>query len=280
MPIDHLSHSAVSSLATCGEAFRLKKIARRPETPSWSQVGGNAVHSVTEALDLRDFGIPTDLPFDFETSFEVEIQRRLGQDDCPPTLEWHAAGRVSKANPNKEGFAWWSENGPLMVARYQTWRRNSPTDVWLTDEGNPAIELEFLAIVNDVPVKGFIDRIEQDRRSGELMVVDIKTGSRVPTSTKQLGLYALAVHQVLGRRVSWGAYWMARDGGLTPPENLVRWFDGRLEYEYAQSWADVQAGRFGPASPSPLCGSCGVRKFCYAQGNPEDVDYPYERKAA
>ena len=49
----YLSPSQVSSLLTCGEQFRLNRVARVPERPMWASIGGSTVHRVTEILDRR-----------------------------------------------------------------------------------------------------------------------------------------------------------------------------------------------------------------------------------
>jgi hypothetical protein len=47
---------------------------------------------------------------------------------------------------------------------------------------------------------------------GELIVLDIKTGVRTPSSDLQLAFYAAGMEEMLGIRPRYGAYWMARAG--------------------------------------------------------------------
>lgn len=49
----YLSPSQISSLLTCGEQFRLKRVLKVPERPMWASIGGSAVHKITEVLDLE-----------------------------------------------------------------------------------------------------------------------------------------------------------------------------------------------------------------------------------
>lgn len=47
----HMSPSSINSLLTCGEKYRLEKVARVPSRPMWAGIGGTTVHKVTEQLD-------------------------------------------------------------------------------------------------------------------------------------------------------------------------------------------------------------------------------------
>lgn len=48
----YVSYSQLSSWLKCGKQYELRRIVEVEETPSWALVGGSAVHSATEALDL------------------------------------------------------------------------------------------------------------------------------------------------------------------------------------------------------------------------------------
>jgi len=136
--------------------------------------------------------------------------------------EWKAAGRVSKANPNKEDGDWWTVNGSTMVDSWINWRKNAAWKIWEVTPGVPAIELGITPIWNDVPVQMHLDRV-MITPDGELVVLDIKTGSRTPSSDLQLGFYAAGMESVLGIRPQYGAYWMARDGGIGEMINLDKY---------------------------------------------------------
>jgi len=125
--------------------------------------------------------------------------------------EWRAAGRVSKANPNKEDGNWWLTNGAKMFDNWVAFRNGSNGWRLWEHNGVPAIEIGMTPIWNDVPVQMHLDRVMVNP-DGELVVLDIKTGSRTPTSDLQLAFYAAGMEEMLGVRPRWGAYWMAREG--------------------------------------------------------------------
>lgn len=127
---------------------------------------------------------------------------------------WKAGGRKTKANPNKEDDRWWQENGPVMVDRWIAWRNGDhPLKLWEPTPGVPAIELALNPIWNDTPVQMHLDRVMVNP-DGELIVIDLKTGSRNPTSDLQLAFYAAGMDTIFGIRPKWGAYWMGRSGGI------------------------------------------------------------------
>lgn len=47
----HLSPSQISTLLTCGEQYRLSRVARVANRPMWAGIGGTCVHQITEDLD-------------------------------------------------------------------------------------------------------------------------------------------------------------------------------------------------------------------------------------
>lgn len=131
-----------------------------------------------------------------------------------PFNEWRASGRATKANPNKEDGDWWQVNGEKMFDNWVNWRNGANGWVLWEHNGIPAIELGLNPIWNDVPVQMHIDRVMVNP-DGELVVVDIKTGARTPTSDLQLAFYAAGLEEMLGIRPKWGAYWMAREGVIS-----------------------------------------------------------------
>lgn len=281
--IKHLSHSTVSDWLECSEKVRLRKIEKVPSSPSWSLVGGSLVHTVTETLDLQDFGIPvTDQPSEFnKDTFEAAI---AAEEKFSGTSrdEWYCAGRVSKEWPDKENYDWWLRNGPVHVKNWRRFLTNGLWQVAITPDGDPAIEIELDEPVGGAPFKGYIDRVLEVVGTKELVVVDLKTGSRDPMSAGQLGVYSVG----LGRKYGpdfWpqkGAYFMTRKGVTTIPADLRPYNDGRLDHEYGQVWTGIQNDIFVP-KVGMLCGSCGVKDYCRAVGGKYADDYlPYDKENA
>lgn len=259
-----LSHSGASDYQHCGEKFRLTRIMRVPQNTSWSLVGGSAVHTATERRDRLNFGDSSIGSLDFNDILDEEIEKRLESNPDFPKEEWHRAGRVSKENPNKEDEQFWRKNGPLYVANYNAWRNNSPWQIHVGPDGEPCIEIGFECEIAGIPVRGYIDRVEEHVNTGVLAVDDIKTGANTPKSEAQLVLYAIALEKAGFPKIEYGFYSMLRQGSSTPPKVLSPMRKG-VEYTFGQVAKAVEQEVFLP-SIGPLCGSCGVKEWCWGVG--------------
>ncbi len=262
----HLSFSGLSTLADCPERFRLTRIIHVRETPSWATIGGSTAHAVTEAQDLWEmFGIDNGKPRDFNEALALELEHQLKRNEMSED-QVRVTGRKSAQWPDKENRKWWEHHGPLMVGYWRNWINSNGYTIWVDPDDTPAIELELQEEVAEAGFKSFIDRVLV-ASSGELVVTDLKFGSRKPTSAKQLGWYALQINLRYGINCDmWGTYWLGRDGTSTVPTQLNKYLDGRLQWEAETAWGQIDTGRFLP-SEGDHCNWCGVSQHCWAKGN-------------
>ena len=169
------------------------------------------------------------------------------------------AGRATKANPNKEDATWWNTQGPIWVEQYIMWRKNNPEwKIWRTPSGVRAIELELNPFIADVPVKMVIDRVFEV--NGELVILDLKTSARRPTSFLQLGFYKIGLEQTFGVKVNLGNYWMSREAGTGEMIDLSSYTYDKLEYMVAGFDKARKSGIFLPNLSS--CSFCGLTEHC------------------
>jgi hypothetical protein len=182
-------------------------------------------------------------------------------------VQWRTGGRASKAWPNGEDESWWRIEGPKQIETYVAWREANPNLVVWDHAGVPAIEMNVSAIVGDITVKGFIDRVFVDVETGELLIVDLKTGKNTPHSPLQLAFYRLLLEKTVGITATFGAYWMSRSGTLSTVHNLDRYSEDMLYRWLSNVKKSIELGLFTP-HVGMMCGSCGVREYCYAV-NPE-----------
>jgi putative RecB family exonuclease len=169
------------------------------------------------------------------------------------------AGRATIANPNKEDGNWWNTQGSIWVDNYILWRKNNPTwKIWTTPQGARAIELQLNPVIAGVTIKMIIDRIfEVD---GKLVIVDLKTSAKRPTSDLQLGFYKVGLEQTLGIEINTGNYWMSRESGTGDMIDLSRYTLDTLEY-FAEGFDKARkAGIFLPNLSS--CNFCGLTEHC------------------
>jgi hypothetical protein len=169
-------------------------------------------------------------------------------------------GRATKANPNKEDVNFWQDTGPRWVQGYIDWRKANPDwKIWKTPDGKSAIELAMLPEFAGVPVKMILDRVFEV--NGELVIVDLKTSQQTPTNTLQLGFYKVGLLKTYGIDIKWGTYWMARQLGVSPLENLNKYNEEKLEYLVSGFDKARKAGIFLPNTNNCQY-KCGLTDYC------------------
>jgi len=178
---------------------------------------------MTSVLDVSDSQAqpnPQELWLQY---WEANVTRQRAVQGQEDVSQWRAGGRATIANPNKEDGTWWQANGIKMLDNWVNFRNaENNLELWVTPQGIPAIELIFNIDLDGVMVKGALDRL-MVLPSGELVVLDIKTGARTPSSDFQLGIYAVAMEATFGVRPKFGTYWDARKGGITELVSLDKW---------------------------------------------------------
>lgn len=174
-------------------------------------------------------------------------------------------GRATKANPNKEDVTFWQTAGPKWVESYIAWRKANPDwKIWVTPDGNPAIELALTPIVAGVPVKMIIDRVFEV--NGELVIVDLKTSQNTPTSSLQLGFYKLGLESTfgtdaLGGEIKWGTYYMSRGSNVSEMVDLSEYTYDKMEYLITQFDKARKSAIFLPNTNSCQY-MCGLTEYC------------------
>ena len=262
------SYSQISTMIRCGMQFYLERLIRVPARPNWAMAGGSALHAATEQWDLGlvrdgDAGASEGrVRALFNNAFDDEIALREQQSGFVRN-EWRATGRASKEWPNKKDEKWWRANGPAMLRRWTVWRLNSPWEVAELDGETLGIELPITATIGGLEVRMVIDRLFE--HAGQYLIVDLKTGDRPPDDGTQLGVYAEGVEQEYSLRPRWGQFWMAKDGGTTPTEDLTEYSSERLGHAFSSVRKMQEAGAFLPHVTS-MCSACGVRDYCLAVG--------------
>lgn len=200
------------------------------------------------------------MTFNSHTSFEQAFLKEIINTDA--SLGWRAGGRATKEFPNKEDYDWWLKHGPVMVNRWIEWRNLNPSwQLWQPSPGYHAIELDLQFELEGVLVKGFVDRVFVDG-DGQLVVVDLKTGSREPEPV-QLALYAIGIEKKFGVRPQWGGYWMARNGFIPQMYNLDGFTTEMVSAWFRDFRKAIDHQIFIPHLTS-MCKSCGVNTSCVA----------------
>lgn len=178
--------------------------------------------------------------------------------------DWRVGGRATKANPDKENKAWWDVNGKQMFINFTAAWRESGFKVWVAPGGVPGVEINLSAAFGDVPIKAFADAIVV-LPNGEIAVVDFKTGTYIPNSSLQLGVYAALMEILFDVRPTRGFYYDARQAVFKESYGINRWTVPVLTEMFAKFELGVQNEIFIP-NIGMSCNGCGVKDYCYAAG--------------
>ena len=169
-------------------------------------------------------------------------------------------GKATKLNPNKEDINFWQTAGPMWVSEYIAWRKHNPNwKIWTAPDGRPAIELELMPVVADVPIKMVIDRIFEV--NGQLVIVDLKTSKNTPTSTLQLGFYKLGLEETFDIKVDWGNYYMSRGSNTVEMVDLSEYTYDKMEFLVKGFDKARKAGIFLP-NTNACQYMCGLTQHC------------------
>jgi putative RecB family exonuclease len=198
----------------------------------------------------------------WDESFLEQIAEVSAKNNTNP-VDWRVGGRSTKANPDKENKAWWDENGKRMFFDFINAWQESGFEVWVSPEGVPGIEIGFNNNFGAVPVKAFADAVVM--AGNEVAVVDFKTGSYIPDSSLQLGVYASLMEMQFGFRPTKGYYYDARKAQFIEASGLERWTIPVLTELFTKFDIGIRNEIFLP-NIGMSCSTCGVKEYCYAVG--------------
>lgn len=260
------SHRSVSQasqyledLGGCEYRYFLARVVQAWDRPAAWLTQGLAVHEAAEWWEKGGrIGSLEEMQEIYQKSYNAHTVRLLAQTPNPGF--WFASGRYEGTEDIQRRAAL----GLEQVQRYYNYYVNQkPGEViWVTPDGSPAIELEFLVRFGSVWVKGYIDQvIDEIIESEPRRVRDIKTGNQ-PGGLFQLGTYRFALLQKYGIDILGGDYWMGRNGKPTNTYDLTDMTREQITDLFERLDEGVKAERFEP-SPSPeKCGRCGVATSC------------------
>lgn len=278
-----LSYSKVNQLLTCGEQFRLERIEHQQGRPSTAGVAGRIIHSATEAVDRRIFEadhFPAMRPVVGSTPgadelYEVwteaanvahaEAMAEVAGTDFENPRMWLSYGRPTKEKPHGEDLAWFVKVAiPAALEDYIEWRLQGDWQTMAMPGGTPAIEIPFtFELPSGLPLRGVIDRVFVSTKTGQPLIVDLKSGQK-PKTDGQLALYRFGLEAMLyGQPFGWGAYYygMKRGGTFTQPIDLSHWTPQMLQTVYDTADEIVRQRLFVP-NPGEHCFHCPVKQHC------------------
>ena len=262
----YTSYSQITTYAECGEKYRLTRIVGMEEGQAWWNAGGTAVHTATERLDNKwwEAGCDTSvLQTIAQGDFQEEFNKALDEE-----IEGWDLSDESIRSSRGQKEAWWRENGPGMVKNYYDWLVSRDWTIWTSMDGNPGIEYHLTTLHNDSDeesrVKSYIDRIFVTRNRN-LIIADLKTGARKPSSDLQLGMYRAGLQVQEGVNANLGCYLMVRKpivdlDAAAYMRDLQSYTPEHVERYVRTLRRGIKNEVFMPNTNS-FCGTCGGRSF-------------------
>jgi putative RecB family exonuclease len=250
----------------CPLSYYLGRVLKLDKSPAAWLIQGTAVHAAIESYEksLRQATEATCLDV-FESVWNVEEEKAWKQEPNP--IAWQKSG-VRKTETD---LSIRKEKGAEQVLAYIEYAQKENLEVWkLPDTGEPASEVPFEEDFGGVTVRGFIDLIMVERVTDNILVRDIKTGTKVPVGNFQLATYRHAVKKKYGKDALWGDYWMAKDSKPTPAEPVGLVTETMITTQFQIMDAAERNGQYG-ANIGDHCGRCDVARHCpFVGGQPPE----------
>jgi putative RecB family exonuclease len=246
-----LSPSAVSEYENCPQLYKYRKIEKLPEPPSLDAERGTLVHTILQ--DLFEFPSAQRLP---QTALDLLPSRWSAQLEGKPELK-------DMVTNEKE----WLDRATSLLTTYFTLENPSTFEA---THREMHLENDF---DTDVYLHGYVDRLDI-APTGEVRVVDYKTGKSPKPGWEEKALFQLRVYALL--------YWKAT-GVLPQLLQLIYLGDGRVvksnptmnDIESAEKvlhrvakdiFISIQKD-YWPPKPSRLCDWCFFKSICPAHNS-------------
>lgn len=241
-----LSPSSIDLYHQCPKRFEEEKIKGVYSPPGIEAVLGTFVHRVLELLMQRDPSERT-----------IEVAKECARQAWPETEDSYDFKRLKVSRGAAQQFRW---DGWRSIENY--FEMEPPHEVEVV-----ATERRVKAIINEVPVRGIIDRL--DRFGEDLVVSDYKNGKVTDKKyagpkRDQLQIYAAMVESIDGvcparARLIYTAHSEFMEVEVN--EDTI----GAVTEKVSSTWQAVnenfETGNW-QAQPSPLCGWCPVAAKC------------------
>lgn len=248
------SVSKLQAYSSCAYAYYLDRVLRVPGRQATWFIQGTATHDAIEAYEKsgRLMEYPEVLVA-YHESWISEMQK--AHEAQPDHSMWMVGGRKTWETDRDQRYDMGMEHVDEWMAEF------TPNSEWQTMALGDQImsEVGFELGMGSIAVIGYIDLIMENQTTGEIMPVDIKTGSKKPADPYQLGTYKQAVERILNTEVTRGAWWMSRNRRLEF-QNLVPWTWGKVSHWYNELHRGVNQEVF-TANPEN-CFTCTVKPFC------------------
>ncbi len=259
------SVSQYKSYVRCGESYYWEKLRRRdlPERPAPWLALGVALHTVFCAWEQSDRTIDVVELFEVEYDSLIESFREV-----QPDLSMWIIPPNSK-DVEKSIKAYRTRGVERDVPNYLERCLEAEWEIYRFDNGEPALELEFEIELDNVIVRGAVDRVQWWPERGYATIEDLKSGNLEKWNFLQLGTYGYALKEQFNIPIKFGRYWFTKTDQPSEWVDLSRYNKEYLSKLYNSLDEGVNNGIFLP-NPGDHCSLCGVRPYCRELGTLPD----------
>jgi putative RecB family exonuclease len=251
-----LSPSRAADFMTCPLLFRFRTVDKLPEPPSHAASRGTLVHAVLERL--------FDLPAQQRTP---ERATALVGPEWARLVEAEPEVATLFPGPDDEALASWLAGAEELVTRYFDLE-----DPGHLEPANRELYVET-TLESGLVLRGYVDRLDRAAGTGELRVVDYKTGNAPRAGFEQRAMfqmrfYALVLWRIfdqvprLLQLVYLGSGEVLR---YEPDEADLRATERKVDALWRAIERAGATGDWRP-SPGPMCGWCTHQTLCPAFG--------------
>lgn len=262
------SASQLESFLRCPEAYRLERIAKAPQNQAAWLTQGIAFHDCIEKWERtgRIFPLEEVLKW-FDAAWDKTLGEQL--DKAPDVRWWLTGGRKDPQKDIDDRY----NLGREQVKGYIEYALATADQWWIYQPAPDmyAVEVEFDLMLNGVRVVGYIDQLVE-WASGQITVRDLKTGTKIPATPRQLGIYRIAAKHTLDLDIDWGDFYMCKNNAPTKPYALDKYTPERVGRWFRNLDAAVTDGLYTP-NPGDHCRICAVERFCDLLGKDSHL-YP------
>ena len=252
-----LSPSRASDFMTCPLLYRFRTIDRLPEPPSHAATRGTVVHTVLERLfDLP----PGERTIQLATAMVGPQWQQLL--DTEPEL-----AALFADDQDGSALAEWLGGAEELVRRYFTLedpRRLQPAERELYVE---------TVLDSGLRLRGYVDRVDRASATGDLRVVDYKTGKAPPAGFEQRAMFQMRFYALvlwrLHKRVPRLLQLVYLGSGevlrYEPDESDLLATERKVDALWRAIERAARTGDWRP-SPSRLCDWCAHQALCPSWG--------------
>ncbi len=271
---EHLSWSQVSEYSRCSKSYQLRRLSGAPVVPATWLFGGSLVHSAVEMYNLAHVRGET---IDLDAIWSEATERTLAEQaerNPIPFDEWR---KPYRGGMDVDG---WIKSGRAHLDAWHSFMLETDWTIASFD-GQPLVEVDLTCEYGwgdeKFVVKGAADVVMEQPR-GDLVLLDVKTGSKMPNNFLQLGLYSCSMERLGMPKPPLGGFFSTKTGALAAIDSMLQYTPTYFDDLLTRTRVGISGGVFTPSLVTDICRACDVASACFAvrghAANLYDPDHP------